>query len=165
MMMSSMTRSVLCAIDDQEHSGWSADTAIYIARVTSSALVFFMVNTMILPGKGPAVYRWTEDEIESYFTEARRRARHAGLFDVACRTKAVIDIAKAILELAREIDASFIVVGSNSRPGLFQTWRASISREVASRSSCPTVIVRGTNTLVEMNSDSPTLRLAAVDRS
>ena len=62
-----MPRTVFSAIDDQAHSGRAADTAIEIAQLTSSRLIFFMANPAVLPGRGPVAYRWTSDYIHQYF--------------------------------------------------------------------------------------------------
>ncbi len=48
-----MLKRVFCAIDDQEHSGRAADTAIEIARTMSSALIFFMANPAVTLGQRP----------------------------------------------------------------------------------------------------------------
>jgi nucleotide-binding universal stress UspA family protein len=136
-----MLKKIFCAIDDQEHSGRAADTAIEIARTMSSAVIFFMANPAVLPGRGPAVYRWTKDYINGYFSEARARARRSGVFDTKCITRNASDITNAILLEAENANADFIVVGSNSRPGAFGNWKRSITREVAARAPCPTIIV------------------------
>jgi nucleotide-binding universal stress UspA family protein len=136
-----MLTRVFCAIDDQEQSGRAADTAIEIARKTSSELIFFMANPAVLPGRGPLVYLWTKKYIEEYFSEARNRARHSGVFDTRCITRNATDVARAILLEAENANADYIVVGSNFQPGPFRSWKYSITREVAARAHCPTIIV------------------------
>ena len=136
-----MLKRIFCAIDDQEHSGRAVDTAIDIARTMSSALIFFMANPAVLPGRGPMIYRWTKDYINGYFSEARARARRSGVLDTRCITKNASDISGAILLEAENANADFIVVGSNSRPGIFSNWKHSITREVAAKAPCPTIIV------------------------
>lgn len=136
-----MITRVFCAIDDQEHSGRAVDTAVEIARTMSSALTFFMANPAVLPGRGPMFYRWTKDYINGYFAEARTRARRSGVYDARCITKNVSDIPRAILIEAENANADYIVVGSNCRPGPFGNWRYSITREVAAKALCPTIIV------------------------
>ena len=136
-----MLKRIFCAIDDQEHSGRAADTAIEIARTMSSAVIFFMANPAVLPGRGPVVYRWTKDYINGYFSEARARARRSGVFDTRCITKNANNVTRAILLEAENANADFIVVGSNSRPGAFGNWKYSITRDVAAKAPCPTIIV------------------------
>lgn len=136
-----MIATVFSAIDDQEHSGCAADKAIEIARVSSSKLIFFMANPVILPGRGPVAYRWTKEYIDEYFDLARSRARRSGVFDTECVTKNTVDIASAIFIQAENAKADYIVVGSNCRSGLFGSWRHSITRIVSIKAHCPTIIV------------------------
>ena len=136
-----MLKKILCAIDDQEHSGRAADTAIEIARKMSSALVFFMANPAVLPGRGPMIYRWTRDYIDGYFAQARARARRSGVYDTKCITKNAVDVTRSILLEAEKEEADYIVVGSDCRPGLLRNWKSSITRDVAARAPCPTIIV------------------------
>jgi nucleotide-binding universal stress UspA family protein len=135
-----MIRRVFSAIDDQEHSGRAADAAIEIARATSAKLVFFMANPA-MRGRGPAIYVWTRDYIDGYFAQARARARRAGIHDISCLTKNAVDVARAILAEAENADADYIVVGSDCRPGRLGNWKHSITREVAAKAPCPTIIV------------------------
>ncbi len=136
-----MTITVFCAIDDQERSGWAADTAIDLARATSSMLVFFMANPAVLPGRGPVVYLWTTEYIEKYFAQAKRRARRASVYDIKCITRNAVDVAGAILREAENEGADYIVMGSNGRVGLFGFWQNSITRQVAAKTRCPIIIV------------------------
>lgn len=136
-----MITTVFNAIDDQEHSGWAADSAIHLARATSSMIVFLMANPAVLPGRGPMIYRWTKDYIEEYFYQAKCRARKAGVYDVKCITKNTLDIPKTILSEAWKAQAQYIVLGSDCHRGLFGNWKQSITREVSANAHCPTIIV------------------------
>ena len=153
-----MLTRVFCAIDDQEHSGRAADTAIEIARSTSSSLIFFMANPAVLPGRGPTYYLWEKDYIEGYFTQARERAQRSGVFDTRCITKNVTDVTKAILLEAKNANASYIVVGSNCHTGPFRNFKYSITREVAAKAPCPTIIVHS-----ELPQRSNVFRLLAAE--
>lgn len=136
-----MNTTIFSAIDDQEHSGWAADAAIDIAHATSSSLIFFMANPAVLPGRGPVVYQWSKEYIDEYFEKGRNRARLAGVYDLKCITKNSVDIANSILFESQNVDAKYIVIGSNHRRGLIGNIRYSISREVVSRAHCPTLVV------------------------
>jgi nucleotide-binding universal stress UspA family protein len=149
----SMTTKVFSPIDDQEHSGRAAQAAIEIARATAAELIFFMVNPAVMPGRGPVVYRWTKDYIDEYFSLARNRARQSGVYDTRCIAKNAIDITRSILMEAEMVEADYIVVGSNSRPGPFGYWKYSITRDIAARAHCPTVIVHSDLRRYQMVSD------------
>ena len=139
-----MITKIFNAIDDQEQSGRAVDAAIEIARATSARLIFFMANPAVLPGRGPVFYRYTDEEIDDYFNQARRRAKFGGVYDVKCITKNCIDIAKSILSEAEKELADCIVVGSDRKHGPFSRWKFSISQKVAANSACPTIIVHST---------------------
>jgi nucleotide-binding universal stress UspA family protein len=136
-----MITRVFSAIDDQEHSGRAADTAIEIARATSAKLIFFMANPAVLPGRGAAIYRWTRDYIDGYFAQARARARRASVYDTLCLTKNAIDVTRSILVEAENAGADYIVVGSDCRLGPLGNWKHSMTREIAAKAHCPTIIV------------------------
>ena len=136
-----MITKILTAIDDQEHSGRAVDAAIDIARATSSALVFFMANPAVMPGRGPLFYRYTKDYIGDYFEQARKRARFGGVHDVKCVTENCIDITSSILTEAEKEQADYIVIGSDRKRGPLASWKYSISQDVAVGAPCPTIIV------------------------
>lgn len=136
-----MTTKIFIAIDDQEHSGYAVDKAIEIARISASQLIFFMANPAVLPGRGPVVHRWTKDYIDGYFNNARSRSRQSGVYDTIFVTKNAVDVETAILAEAKSVEADYIVVGSNCAPRLLGDWRHSISRVVAMKAHCPTIIV------------------------
>jgi nucleotide-binding universal stress UspA family protein len=136
-----MITKIFSAIDDQEQSGRAVDAAIDIARATSSALVFFMANPAVMPGRGTLFYRYTKDYIADYFHQARSRAKFGGVFDVKCISKNCTDITRAILAEAESEHVDYIVVGSDRRRGMLAHLKYSISQEVAARSLCPTIIV------------------------
>lgn len=136
-----MSETILCAIDDQEHSAWAADAAIGFARATSSLLIFFMANPLVMPSRGPIFYWWTREYINTFFDQARTRARRAGVYGIHCITKETADVARSILVEAVANGVSYIVIGSDFRPGMFSGWTHSISREVIAGAHCPTIVV------------------------
>lgn len=132
---------ILCAIDDQIHSGWAVDVAIRVAGVMSATLTFFMVNTPVLPGPGSAIYRWRQEDIDCLFAEAIRRAKAAGLYDTRCISVTGADIPALVLHEATLQRVDYIVVGTDYEHGLLGALRTSISRAIAANSPCPTVVV------------------------
>ena len=136
-----MKRIIFCAIDYQEHSGWAADAAIDISRTTTSKLIFFMANPVVMPSWGPIVYCWTMESINSLLNQAKQRARKASVQETDCFTKDTADVAKSILEESQLLGASYIVIGSDFRSGTFCGWKHSISRRVVEGAHCPTLVV------------------------
>ena len=123
-----MITTILNAIDDQEQSGRAVDAAIDIARATTATLIFFMANPAVMPGRGPLLYRYTSAEIGEYFSQARKRAKFGGVYNVRCVTKNCTDITASILAEAQEKRADYIVVGSDRKRCLLASFKHSISQ-------------------------------------
>ena len=98
-----MTLKILCAIDDEEHSWRAASVGIDLAKRLSAELMLCMINPVVLPGRGPIVYRWTESYLDQVLNEVVRRARRLGLWDVRRKTGRAIFVADGIVA-EREID-------------------------------------------------------------
>ncbi len=73
--------------------------------------------------------------------QARLRARARGVYDVKCVTRNAIDVTRCILLEGAIQKADYIVVGSNSGLGMMDNWKFSITRNIAARAHCPTVII------------------------
>ena len=137
-----MAFKILCGINDQQHSELAAEAAIGLARRFDARLWFFMANPMVLPGRGPIFYLYSEDQIAGYLQEALRRANAAGVFEVTCDTRKVSSIAEAIVAYANELAIDYLVIGSDSRPSRLRWFRLSISQSVVSLADFPVLVVK-----------------------
>jgi nucleotide-binding universal stress UspA family protein len=134
---------LLCGIDDREHSWRVVSVAIDLAKSLSAELIFCMINPAILPnGRGPSVYRWTESYIWQVLNETVSRARGLGLWDVRCAAAQADSVADGILACADHNEADYIIIGASSRSTLMQILSGSVSRDVATKASCPVLVVR-----------------------
>lgn len=138
-----MITQIVCAVDDTESSSTAADFAISLASQMSAGLVFCMVNQATLsPWRGVSRYLWTDDYIRDHLDEALRRARLAGLQQVACEAYRATTVAYAIVTCAELYAADLIVVGASRPRRIIDFFRRTISRAVADTASCPVLIVR-----------------------
>lgn len=139
-----MVTQILCAINDTHHSENAAEFAITLARQLSAKLLFCMVNPAVLPSpRGAPVYLWTDDYINGYLDEARRRAKKGGVVCATCETRRATSIAHAIVTCADLYEADLIVVGAGVRSRIMNLFRPpSVSRVVTEMANCPVLIVR-----------------------
>jgi len=133
---------ILCGINDQEHSELAAEVAIDLARRLQARLWFFMVNPVILPGRGPVEHLYSKNCVAGYLQEALRRANAAGVFDVRSETRHVSNIADAIIDYANELGADYVVIGSDRRPRPMDWLRDSISQRIITLAEFPVLVVK-----------------------
>jgi len=138
-----MITRILCAIDDTERSEAAAEFAIDLARQLSARLIFHMVNPAVLPSaRGARVYLWEESYIRSYLGEALRRARRAGIVQVACETERAVSVVQSIVACADAHAVDLIVVGASGHGGIIDLFRRPVSKAVTDSANCPVLAVR-----------------------
>ncbi|MFK0278579.1 universal stress protein [Ensifer sp. NPDC090286] len=97
--------------------------------------------TEILRRPGDGIDRDTLIAGEQIVEEAASEARRSGVQNVGARVEAG-NCAETIVETAREIDASMIVVGSRGLGGLAGLFLGSVSEKVANHAHCSVLIAR-----------------------
>ena len=147
-----MSGTILCLIDDQAHSGWAVDTAIGLSRNLGFGIVFFVANFEVMPmttssyatvtRAGYVVYCWSDEDIESFFAEARKRAWLRGVTDVRLLAKKVRDIVSSVIATVENEHADYLVLGCSFRPSLFRSASSALSWQISLAAPCPTIIVR-----------------------
>jgi nucleotide-binding universal stress UspA family protein len=142
MKETTMITQILCAIDDAEHSETACEFAIDLARQLSAKIVFHMVNPAVAPSpRGAAVYLWSNNYIDGYLDEARRRAWRAGIEQVTCESARANSIAHSIVACADSHAVDFIVVGASGKRRMIDWFRRPVSRLVADTAHCPVFII------------------------
>jgi len=135
-----MSMKIVCCIDGREHSAQAAAVAFDLAKKLSAKLTLYMANP-ILPGRGSALYLWSDEYVQKVLDETARRARWSGVADVRCKGQRVFIIADEIVTSADEQEADYIVIGTSGRPGFLKVLGGSVSREVIAKANCPVVVV------------------------
>ena len=140
---------ILLAIDDSEEAALAAQKAVVLANGTDSEL--HLVHVGQLPNflmNDPDImgfYRKLYDDIEQESLEILWRltweVKAAG-GDVAGAHLRMGNVAEEIVELAKEVQADLIVMGSRGHGGLRRAIEGSISDVVVRRAACAVMTVR-----------------------
>ena len=77
-----MTKKVLCAVDDTEHSKIAVAVAGELAKATGAELTLLAVNVpMGSPGRGGIAYAWEDSDLKRVLDSATAIAKKAGVSD------------------------------------------------------------------------------------
>lgn len=140
-----MTKKILCAVDDTDHSKTAVALAAELAKALGAELTLVTVN-QLLGGVGrmggAASYLWDNAELKVILDRASEEAKSAGISDPKTASLKSRDVARAIIVYAEEIGADHIVVGTGGKGGVSRLMLGSISRDVVFRSHCPVTVAR-----------------------
>jgi nucleotide-binding universal stress UspA family protein len=136
---------VVCGVDDSTAARQAARVARAVAEALGVGVVLVhAVPTMIPPGisavpQGPAELAGAEHRAAEEFLAIL--AFDEGLGDIAERRVAFGSQADAIRDVADEVDAALVVVGTRRRGALRSALAGSVSRDLKAGSSRPVLIV------------------------
>ena len=139
-----MTKKVLCAVDDTEHSKSAVALAAELAKATGAELTLLAVN---VPVGGPArggimVYAWDDADLKRVLDSATAIAKKAGVSDPKTASVKSRDAARSIVVYAEDNDIHHIVVGTGGKGGVARLMLGSVSRDVIARAHCPVTVAR-----------------------
>lgn len=89
---------------------------------------------------GGAFETWNEDDARDRARDGAERARRAG-FDAEARADLAAPTWQGIVDVADEIDAAVIVIGSRGLGGARELFEGSVSHDVAEHAGRPVLIV------------------------
>jgi len=89
---------------------------------------------------GGAFEEWNEDDARTRARDGAERARRAG-FDAEARADLAAPTWQGIVDVANEIDAAVIVIGSRGLGGARELFEGSVSHDVAEHAGRPVLIV------------------------
>lgn len=149
---SSADGPILVAVDFSEDSGWALIWAARQAELEKAPLV--ILHVVHDPAASPGFYHkpdesWlrpmidvAEDMMEKFIAEAK--ADHSDLSGLASASARLVSGLPAgrIIEVAGEVGARLVVIGSRGRTGLQSILLGSVAERVAQLSSVPVVIVK-----------------------
>jgi nucleotide-binding universal stress UspA family protein len=128
-------------------SDWSEAAVEYAAQYAADydaeLIILHVVDTVVFPAseerraKGDAILAKAEEVAKPYGIRARSR-RDEG------------PIADTIVEVAKETDASFIVLGARGEPKVKERLVGHIISQVLAIAPCPVMVVRQQETLAKM---------------
>lgn len=139
-----MTRKILCAVDDTEHSKSAVALAAAMAKATGAELTLLAVNELMGVGaKGSVVScLWDNAELKRVLDNAATEAKKAGASDPKTASVTSRDVARAIAIYAEDNAVDHIVVGTGGKGSLYRLMLGSVSRDVVFRAHCPVTVAR-----------------------
>ena len=157
--MSIFPTKILLAIDASEEAALAAQTAADIANKTGSELHVVHARlalpwttgyysdteppTTSIASKEEArqwVLQWLDDQVERI--EAQGGSVTQAYLRLGRPDEGAITVAEQIVNLAEEIRAGLIVVGSRGRSGIRRALMGSVSDAIVRHAHCPVLVVR-----------------------
>ena len=138
-----MTKKVLCAVDDTEHSKSSVALATELAKATGAELTLLVVNVPVGgAGGGIVAYVWEEPDLKRMLDGGAAIAQKGGVSDPKTKSVKSRDAARAIVRYAEENDIDHIVVGTGGKGAVARLMLGSVSSDVVARAHCPVTVAR-----------------------
>ena len=135
-------KKIVFATDGSRYSGKATESAISFAKSYGGALS--VVSVVDIPSEfnaeAPQVVESMVRKAKEYVYNVKKQAEAAGVTCEAFVGEA--DAYKAITNLAKEQDASMIVVGSHGRTGLRRLLMGSVTEKVIGYAPCPVLVVK-----------------------
>lgn len=140
-----MTRKILCAVDDTEHSESAIAMAAELATATGAELTLLAVNELMggYSGKGGITAPvWQDADLKRILDNAAAAAKKAGAANPKIASVKSRDAARAIVVFAEDKGIDHIVVGTGGKGGLKRLLLGSVSSDVVARAHCPVTVAR-----------------------
>ncbi len=147
-----MYKKVLCAVDGSDHSLRAASTAGQLAAGLGSKLVFLTVTKEIKATNPVREYMKLEQltgepqyvldaAVERIMERATKEAKEAGVADVRTEVR-VGPPARTIAQVASEIEADALVLGSRGLGDFEGLLLGSVSHKVTALAPCTCILVK-----------------------
>jgi nucleotide-binding universal stress UspA family protein len=135
-------KRLLLPTDGSRYSHQATEEALRICRVSGGELVVLSVLDAP-PGfvqEAPEVAKDWLDTLQELTTRVQRRAESQG---IRCQTAVLSGSAyRIIVEQARKVGASLIVMGSHGRTGIKRLLMGSVTERVVGYAPCPVLVVK-----------------------
>ena len=148
-----MLEKLLLAVDESEHSRKAIPAAVELARAGGGIVHVLHVRELHYP-LPPTVVGDSPEEVQRLVDGVVEELRGDGVTaEGAVRPSTGGSPAGAILEYAREVGASLIVVGSHGHSALGGLLIGSVAHKLTQLSACPVLVVRDEQSLEERHHD------------
>jgi nucleotide-binding universal stress UspA family protein len=148
-----MLEKMLLAVDDSDHSRKAVPAVVELARAGGGTVQVLHVREIHYPVPPTVVGETPEAAqqlVESFVDELKQAGVEA---EGAVHPSTGGSPAAAILERARDLAASLIVVGSHGRSNLGGLLLGSVAHKVIQLSTCPVLVVRDEQSVRERHHD------------
>jgi nucleotide-binding universal stress UspA family protein len=146
-----MLEKILLAVDESEHARKAVPAAIELARAGGGTVHVLHVRELAFARA--TVVGDSPEEAERLVAGVVEELKQAGVAAEGSVRPAAAGPARAILEQARDLDASMIVVGSRGQGALGGLLLGSVAHKVIQLAACPVLVVRDQQTLEERHHD------------
>jgi nucleotide-binding universal stress UspA family protein len=148
-----MLEKLVLAVDHSEHSRKAVPAVAELARAGGGSVHVVNVRELYYPVP-PRVVGDTPEEAQQLVDEVVAELERAGVkAEGSVQPSTSGSPAGAILEHARQVGATMIVVGSHGRSNLGGLLLGSVAHKVIHLSSCPVLVVRDEQSLQERHHD------------
>jgi nucleotide-binding universal stress UspA family protein len=137
--------TVLCATDFSPSSLAATDLAAALARrFGEEMLVLHVVEPLAIPPEAPTgADVWTRGMMQAAEASMARAARGMSTGGLTVETRILMGGAGTlILDVARDCQASFVVLGTHGRKGPAHLFLGSVAEHVARHAPCPVIVTR-----------------------
>jgi nucleotide-binding universal stress UspA family protein len=146
-----MLEKILLALDESEHARKAVPAVVELARAGGGTVYVLHVREVIL-----ATARVVDDSAEEasgLVAGVVEELRQAGVAADGSVRSSTAGPARAILEQARDLDATLIVLGSRGLGALGGLLLGSVAHKILQLASCPVLVVRDEQSLDERHHD------------
>jgi nucleotide-binding universal stress UspA family protein len=139
-------RRILVPVDFSAHSLKALDEAVDFSQPYKAELILMFAvergyyeSPMLVPDSGALL----EQQAKAAEEKLEEIARSLGKRGVECRTSVEFGVAhQAIIDAARDLDASLIVMSTHGRTGPAHVLIGSVAERVVQHAECPILLLR-----------------------
>jgi nucleotide-binding universal stress UspA family protein len=145
-----MLEKILLAVDESEHARKAVPAAIELARAGGGTVHVLHVREVVL---ATAVVDDSAEDARRPVAGVVEELKQAGVAAEGSVRSSTAGPARAILEQARDLDATLIVLGSRGLGALGGLLLGSVAHKILQLASCPVLVVRDKQSLDERHHD------------
>jgi len=136
--------TLLVAVDDSTYAAKAVDTAATLAKGLAADVIVFHLRTDDLAARGPVEAGESADAASDSVKSAVAALQSAGVASVTGRVDHGLagEAANAILDVAKQVNADFIVMGHRGTGRLSGLLLGSVAHKVISLADRPVVVAR-----------------------
>jgi nucleotide-binding universal stress UspA family protein len=146
-----MLERILLAIDESEHARKAIPAAVELARAGGGTVHVLHVRELVFAHA--TVVGDSPQEAQQLVDAVVEELKQAGVVAEGSVRTSTAGPARGILEHARDLDATMIVLGSRGLGALGGLLLGSVAHKIIQLASCPVLVVRDAQSLDERHHD------------
>jgi nucleotide-binding universal stress UspA family protein len=145
-----MLEKILLAVDESEHARKAVPAAIELARAGGGTVQVLHVRDVVF---ATAVVDDSDKDARRLVAGVVEELKQAGVAAEGSVRSSTAGPARAILEQARDLDATLIILGSRGLGALGGLLLGSVAHKILQLASCPVLVIRDKQSLDERHHD------------